>query len=350
MKIRYLVVLALTVLLVAACRPQTDSPTLAAEAPVATATEQPTAAPETGDPEIAPPAPTEAVTATEPITPTGGVEVALAAIEPVEGVLATVNGQDITWADYEPELNQALHSVTLQYGIDWNQAANLDLLAQFQDQVLQTVIQRTILRQGAAGEGFTASQEAVDALLEQQNASVMATGQFASWEQFLEQYGLTEQYMTRLMQDSVLVDQVSEAHAPGREVEQVHARHILVADEETAQQVLARLEKGEDWGALASELSQDTSNKDNQGDLGWFPRGAMVPEFEEAAFSLEPGTTSDPVQTAYGYHIIQVLEKGMRELDEQTYQSLVSQAFQTWLQDQKTAAEITIAVTFATGG
>jgi foldase protein PrsA len=262
-------------------------------------------------------------------------------------VLATVNGQEITWADYEPELMQSLHSVSLQYGVDWNQAENLDLLATFQDEILQTLISRTVMRQGAAQEGIEASQEAVDARVAEQMTAIVDSGQFSSWEQFLDEYGLTEEYFARLMEDAVLIDQVSEAHAPSREVEQVHARHILVADQETGEQVLARLEAGEDWAALASELSQDTSNKDSEGDLGWFPRGVMVTEFEDAVFSLEPGTTSDLIQTDYGYHIIQVLEKGMRDVDDVTYESMLSEAFQSWLDEQTSAAETTIEVTFS---
>ena len=209
------------------------------------------------------------------------------------------------------------------------------------------MIDRTLLRQSAADEGLEASQEAIDARLEEQKTAILESGQFGTWEQFLEQYGLTEEYFTRLVTDDVLVDEVSEAHAPSREAEQVHARHILVADEETGQQVLARLEAGEEWAALASELSQDSTNKDNEGDLGWFPREFMVPEFEEAAFALEPGTTSELVKTDYGYHIIHVLEKGVREMDDDTYQSLLADAFSTWLEEQKTAAETVIAVTFS---
>jgi parvulin-like peptidyl-prolyl isomerase len=172
---------------------------------------------------------------------------------------------------------------------------------------------------------------------------------FSSWDQFKEEAGVSDEYFARLVEDVQIVTKVGEAHGPEREAEQVHAQHILVADEETGKQVLARLEAGEDWAALAQEFSVDTSNKDNAGDLGWFPRGMMVPEFEEAAFSLEPGTISDLVQTDFGYHIIQVLEKGMKEVDEQTYGQMMQKAFQDWLGEQKTAAEITIIVTFGSG-
>ncbi len=341
MKAKYLFVLLLVVLLVAACGPEMATPTPKVDADSTREAEMAvangTATPMSG----------QTIAATVPVTPTGGVEVALAAIEPVDGVLATVNGQEITWADYEPELIQSLHGITLQYGVDWNQAESLDLLATIQDDILQTVISRTVMRQSAAKEGIEASQEAVDARVEEQRTAIVDSGQFASWEQFLDEYGLTEEYFTRLMEDAVLVDEVSDAHAPDREVEQVHARHILVADQETGEEVLARLEAGEDWAALASELSQDTSSKDSEGDLGWFPRGMMVPEFEDAVFSLEPGATSDPIQTDYGYHIIQVLEKGMREVDDQTYESMLSDAFQSWFEEQMAAAETTIAVTFS---
>jgi len=153
--------------------------------------------------------------------------------------------------------------------------------------------------------------------------------------------------VARLVEDSELIDKVSEAHAPDREVEQVHARHILVADAETGEEVLARLDAGEDWASLAQEYSQDTSNKDTEGDLGWFPRGMMVAEFEEAAFSLEPGETSDLVQTDFGVHIIQVLEKGVREVDEQIYDSMLAQVFQTWMDEGRAAAEMTVLVEFA---
>ena len=97
--------------------------------------------------------------------------------------------------------------------------------------------------------------------------------------------------------------------------EQVRARHILVADEAAAQTVVERLEAGDDFAALATELSTDNSTKEAGGDLGFFPRGVMVPEFEATAFSLAVGATSPPVQTQFGYHVIRVEEREAQARD-----------------------------------
>lgn len=348
MRIKFLIVLALVALLGIACGPEMDTPT--SEELVANTGQAPTPAVEEGptaDPSDEPTtAVGEPITATMPITPTGGVDVALAAMEPLEGTLATVNGQDITWAEFEPELRQSLYSITQQYDVDWNQSENIALLGPFQDQILQAVIDRTLLRQLAPEEGFEVSSSDVASLVEEQKAAILEGGQFTSWEAFKEEMGLSDEYFARLVEDSALVERVGEAYAPDREVEQVHAAHILVADEETGQEVLARLNDGEDWATLALEYSLDTGNKEYGGDLGWFPRGRMVPEFEEAAFSLEPGETSDLVQSQFGYHIIQVLAKGMRDLDEQSYGQMQQQAFVDWLDEKRAAADISILVTF----
>ncbi len=125
------------------------------------------------------------------------------------------------------------------------------------------------------------------------------------------------------------------------ESEEVWARHILVPDEAAAKAVLERLNKGEDWAKVASEVSTDTSNKDNGGDLGWFGRGKMVKEFEDAAFSLKVGEISQPVKTSFGYHIIQVLGHEMRPLNGSDFESYKDTKLQDWLTEAKTKTTIT---------
>jgi len=89
--------------------------------------------------------------------------------------------------------------------------------------------------------------------------------------------------------------------------EQVHASHILVKQEEEAKEIIGRIEAGEDFSAIARQCSLCPSGK-NGGDLGWFGRGRMVPDFEKACFSAENGTIAGPVRTQFGWHIINVLE------------------------------------------
>jgi len=125
------------------------------------------------------------------------------------------------------------------------------------------------------------------------------------------------------------------------EQEQIWARHILVPTTAEAITVLARLEN-EEWNDVAADVSLDTSNKDSGGDLRWFSRGQMVTEFEEAAFALEVGQISDPIETQFGWHIIQLVDRGIRPLSPAEYENNQNIFFEEWFTGIKENADIKI--------
>jgi peptidyl-prolyl cis-trans isomerase C len=97
--------------------------------------------------------------------------------------------------------------------------------------------------------------------------------------------------------------------------EEVHARHILVKTEAEAKDIIAQLKKGADFEKLAKEKSTDPGSGESGGDLGYFTKDKMVPEFADAAFKMQKGSISDtPVHSQYGWHVIQVLDKRAQPL------------------------------------
>lgn len=97
---------------------------------------------------------------------------------------------------------------------------------------------------------------------------------------------------------------------PGFAYEEVHARHVLLESEEEAKQVIEQLKGGADFAELAKTKSKDPSAQSNAGDLGYFRREAMVPEFADAAFSIEPGMVgSEPIKSQFGWHVIKVEDR-----------------------------------------
>jgi peptidyl-prolyl cis-trans isomerase C len=100
------------------------------------------------------------------------------------------------------------------------------------------------------------------------------------------------------------------------EEKEVRARHVLVEKEDEAKAILADLKKGGDFVVIAKEKSKDPGSKDNGGDLGYFTKDQMVPEFAEAAFKLDKDQLSDPIKTQFGWHVIKVEDKRSRQAPE----------------------------------
>jgi peptidyl-prolyl cis-trans isomerase C len=117
--------------------------------------------------------------------------------------------------------------------------------------------------------------------------------------------------------------------------EEIHARHILVKTEDEAKAIIKQLDEGKDFTELAKEKSEDTSKSDG-GDLGYFTKGRMVPEFEEAAFALEKGTyTKTPVKSQFGFHVIKVEDK--RDAQPPAFDQVEPQVRQIVMQEKYSA-------------
>jgi len=155
-------------------------------------------------------------------------------------------------------------------------------------------------------------------------------------------YGVSEQTLREVYRNGLLHDKLQEvitADQPNTE-EQVWARHILVQTEPEAKAIIELLKNGSDFAKLAKEYSTDTGSGSQGGDLGWFGRGIMVSQFEDAAFGQPIGEIGEPVQTQYGYHIIQVLDRRELPLSASQLQQNKDTAFSEWLTNIQTQADI----------
>lgn len=226
--------------------------------------------------------------------------------------IATVNGDRVLYADYVAD-KKIIEIYNSQQG------GQLDAPA-IADVVLQRLIANKMLEQEARKFDVSVTKEELDAELE--TLFAQAPSREEAEKSFMEQFSQfgwdMDDYKEQVLYYAVLQRKLSEAAkvVPEGEtgVEEVSARHILIltsSDKATstvqaaAQAALDRVKGGEDFATVATEVSEDPGSAVNGGDLGWFTRGIMVPEFEEAVFALEPGQiTESLVQTEYGFHII----------------------------------------------
>jgi peptidyl-prolyl cis-trans isomerase C len=136
--------------------------------------------------------------------------------------------------------------------------------------------------------------------------------------EFLRQRVLMQSFLEKAGKDAVSDAEVQkvfdETVKDMKPEEEVRARHILVETEDEAKKAAARIAAGEDFGAVAKEISKDPGSGAEGGDLGYFSKGQMVPEFAEAAEKLEVGKVSAPVKSQYGWHIIKVEDKRTKPL------------------------------------
>ena len=155
---------------------------------------------------------------------------------------------------------------------------------------------------------------------------------------YLEERALRRAFFSERIAAGVTDEAVQAAYdayiADFQAQDEVHARHILVATKEDADAIKAELATGKPFEVLAVEKSTDPSAAQNGGDLGFFQRGQMVKPFEDAAFALEPGQVSEPIESQFGWHVIRLEEKrqsappAIDTLRPQLQQQVMFQAFE----------------------
>ncbi|GGH31199.1 peptidylprolyl isomerase [Alsobacter metallidurans] len=167
-------------------------------------------------------------------------------------------------------------------------------------------------------------------------AKVDASPDFAARAAYQRDKLLLDEYLSQEAKKAVTDEKMKALYADTvkdlKPEEEVHARHILVEQEADAKAAAERVKKGEDFAKVAAELSKDPGSGKEGGDLGWFSKERMVPEFADAAFKLQPGQVSEPVKSQFGWHVIKLEEKRTKpvppydEVKEQISQYLTRKA------------------------
>jgi len=239
--------------------------------------------------------------------------------------MAEVNGEKITKADLEKRMEPLKKLYTAQFGMDFSKKESKETLNKLEKSVLEQMVTEKLILQAAAKNNVQVSSEEVkkqiDNLVKERFPSREAFNDFlkkqnfslADLEQEIDSQLLAEKLAEKVIDQKKIGVSEEEAkkyfqnHQQDYNVpELVKARHILVKDKKQAEDILKKLQQGQDFAQLAKTYSQDPGSKDKGGDLGYFSRGQMVPAFEKAAFSLKIGQISSIIQTDYGYHIIKV--------------------------------------------
>lgn len=207
---------------------------------------------------------------------------------------ATVNGHVVRYSEYHDDLATVQRFFAKQQANSDGAAPAMPSEADIKKGVLDRLIQTEILREEAKRFNVSVSPEDVDA----EFAKVAAAGDDAA-KQIQEMYGWSvDQFKKKVMVPYLMQVKLGEALSKDES--------ISGDAKKRAEEALSKVQAGGDFSELAKEYSQDPGSGAQGGDLGWFGKGVMVPEFETAAFALEKGGTSGLIETQFGWHIIRV--------------------------------------------
>ena len=244
---------------------------------------------------------------------------------------ATVNDEWVTEEDFLAEVER-YRTAQQSLGKD----VSTDKAAQV---VLDDMIAQELLAQAARADGFEMTDADVESRIDALASQLGGIDALKSWQ---SEHGYTDESfrsaLKRADEAAWMRDKIITA-VPGT-AEQVHARQILLYNDETARIVADQLNAGADFNELAVLYDPNTG-----GELGWFPRGYLLePELENIAFSLQPGEHSDVIATEVGYHIILVVERDpAHELSPDAYLVMQEKALQGWLAQKRADSDIVLA-------
>lgn len=255
-------------------------------------------------------------------------------------MIASVNGEEIT----EAELNETL---TAQYGTEVLTTLISNKIIKLEAEKLDVSVTNDEIEAEYAEYADTYGGE--DALLEMVSSYNMDLDDI---KEDIENYLLTLKVMEDYVgiTDEELQTYFEDNKATYGQAAQVEASHILVDDKATAEEVIKKLNAGEDFAELAAEYSTDTATKDDGGNLGYFGKGEMEEAFENAAFAMDIDAISEPIETEYGFHVIKVTGKKeekeavFEDVKDTVYQDLldskVNEQYSTWLSEKMEEYEI----------
>jgi parvulin-like peptidyl-prolyl isomerase len=249
-----------------------------------------------------------------------GAQTALPVDETGAPIVARVNGQAITLAAFERALARSGSP----------EASDPDAVV-LRSAVLETMIDQLLIVQAATAGGLTVDDAALDAELA---SYVEAVGGAEAWANWLAENGYTEAEFRATLRESLLTNLVRDVVTSGLNGAQphVHARHILVATEAEARAVLARLQAGERFEALAAALSLDVTTQARGGDLGWFVEDELLdPALARLAFTLPINGIAGPIETRLGFHILQTLERADMPIPPEKLAVVAQLRFENWL-------------------
>lgn len=244
--------------------------------------------------------------------------------------VAIVNGEYITIAEFQAELTRYKAAQTALGATVTDQDASKT--------VLDDMISQVLLAQGARDAGFSLTAADLKSRMDALASQLGGTDALQKWE---ADHGYDEaafQASLKLAAEAAWMRDKIIAGVP-TSTEQVHVQQILSYNEADANAALDQLKNGADFDQLAAQYDPVT-----HGELGWIPRGYLLDKkADEAVFALQPGSYSNVIATAAGFHIFKVLERGDHPLSPDALLTLQELALKDWLAKQRDSSAITLA-------